>query len=119
MSTDAFASLLHFFYTNSIEESTDCEIVCELMRISDWYNLDELKTVAFAYIERKLSLDNVVRILINAMTIEPRLESVKLMCLKYTTKNFVSLIDRTEFKNLPQFILVQITQYYAQFCKPA
>ena len=114
ISFEAFNSLLVYFYTNSIDNETTCLVACELMRISDWYNLSDLKRIAQQYVQKKLCIDNVVPILVNAMTVEPKLDEIEEICLRFATKNFVLLIERDDFKSLPQFILIRITQFYAE-----
>ena len=114
---DGFKALLHYLYTNEIDECTRVEIVGELIRISDWYNLDELKHAGFAFLQANLCLDNVIGLFVCAVTIEPVLDQIELICLKYIAKNFPSLYTRPEFKELSQDLLVKITQFYGQFHK--
>ena len=114
---EGFKALLHYFYTNTIDDDTKGNIVCELIRMGDWYNLDDLKSVGFMFIESKLCLENVINLYTSAITVEPKLENVENICLKFIAKNFSQLVNRPEFKKLPQFALVRITQFYAQFQK--
>lgn len=114
---DAFKGLLYYLYTDSIFEKTNVETVCELARLSDWYNISELKEQSFSFIKNSLSIENVIPLFICSVRIEPRLEAVEELCLKFIAKNFTQLLERAEFKTLPQNYLIQITQYYAQFQK--
>jgi speckle-type POZ protein len=116
VSLEAFECLLNYFYTDSLIEGTSCQVACELIRVSDWYNIESLDQVCFKYIANSISLDNVIAILVCALTIEPKLKDVELLCCKFIAKNFTVIIDRSDFKSLPQFILIRITQYYAKFC---
>ena len=114
---DGFVCLMHYLYTGKIDENTKCQTVCELIRVSDWYNLEQLDTIGFLFLKSVLSLENVLSILICAAKIKPNLERVEKMCLKYTAKNFNQVLIQPEFKSLEKDILLKITQYYSQFLK--
>lgn len=115
ISFEGFKGLLHFLYTDSILDNDSPNIACELARISDWYNLKELKEKVFSFIQTKLSIDNVLTYYVNAIKFEPKLGNVEELCLKFMAKNFTQLLDRAEFKKLPQDYLIRITQFYAKF----
>ncbi len=112
-----FRALLFYLYTGNIEDDLVCEIVCELMRISKWYDLEDLNQKGYEYIQGKLSIDNILDIYICSSTIEPKLDDVENVCLKFIAKNFYQLHERPAFKSLPVNILIAITQFYAQFQK--
>lgn len=115
ISYEGFKALLHYFYTDRIDDSTDCLTACELIRVSDWYDLEDLKSVSQIFIRGKLGITNVLNIFLCSIELEPKLDEIELMCLKFIAKNFNQLLELSEFKTLPQNILVRITQYYAQF----
>jgi hypothetical protein len=114
---DGFKALLHYLYSSEIDDSTSLGVVCELIRVSDWYNLDELKYVGNTFLQTNLSIENVIGLFVCAATIEPNLEEIENLCLKFIAKNFVTLYIRSEFKQLNQNLLVKITQFYGQFQK--
>jgi hypothetical protein len=115
VSSDAFKALLHYFYTSKLDENTDCKIACELMRLSEWYDLPDLRSTAFMYIKSQLDVSNIVDLIVCALDIEPKLDECEAISLKFIAKNFTHLYSRDDFKKLPQPILVKIAQYYAQF----
>ena len=117
ISYDAFKGLLFFLYTNSIFEKTKCETACELARLSDWYNIGDLKTESFLFLKNNVSIENVISLFVCSVKFEPKLDNVEELCLKFIAKNFSELLERAEFKTLPQNYLIQITQYYSQFQK--
>jgi speckle-type POZ protein len=117
MSSKCFKALLHFFYTNELEENTESVIACELIRVGFWYNLDDLRRIAFNFIQSKLSEENVIELIVCALNKEPVLDDVQEICMKFIAKNFSSLVNRADFKRLPQHILIKLTQFYAQFHK--
>ena len=112
---EAFKSLMHYFYTDSIEENTKGEIVCELIRVGEWYELDKLPFVGLSFIKDNLCLENVLSVLVCATKKQPKLERVEKACLKFLARNFTSVLTNPEFKGLDQDILVKIAQFYAQF----
>lgn len=112
---EGFRALIYYLYTNEIDGSTKLEIVGELVRVSDWYNLEDLKTTGNTFLQEYLSVENVIGLFVCASTIEPFLEDIENMCLKFIAKNFQSLYIRPEFKQLSQNLLVKITQFYGQF----
>lgn len=114
ISYNAFKCLLFYLYTNRIEENTKSEIICEIMRQSEKYNISDIKDVCFEYINSSLDQNNVINIYINSMFIQPILPEVANMCLKFISRHFSLIVERKEFKDLPQDILISITQYYAQ-----
>jgi BTB/POZ domain-containing protein 9 len=118
ISLAGFRALLHYFYTGNIDpETVNVEIACELKRISDWYDLDDLNAKSFLFVQSQMSVDNVIGLFVSAHTLSPRLDDVEEVTLRFIAKNFNSLLDRPEFKKLPQSILITITQFYAQFHK--
>jgi hypothetical protein len=117
ISYNAFKSLMYYLYTDSIEDETKGEIVCELIRVSEWYNLEKLTDVGLLFIKEKLCLDNVLSILVCATKKQPLLDRVERACLKYLAKNFNSVLTNPEFKDLDKDILVKIAQFYGQFFK--
>ena len=54
VTSDAFKALLNYLYTSKIDESTDCKIACELMRLSEWYDLPDLRTTSFIFIKTQV-----------------------------------------------------------------
>ncbi len=112
---EAFKALLNYFYTSKLDNDTNCTTACELMRLSEWYDLPDLSTTAFNHIKTQLDIDNIVDLIICAHDIEPKLEECEKLCLKFIAKNFTHLYKRQDFKKLSQPILVKIAQYYAQF----
>ena len=117
ISFDGFKALLHYLYTSEIDENTKLEIVGELIRVSDWYNLEDLKGIGNTFLQANLGVENVIGLFVCATTIEPILEDIENMCLRFIAKNFQSLYIRPEFKQLSQNLLVKITQFYGQFQK--
>jgi hypothetical protein len=117
-----FRALLYYFYTGSVSSDepnsqTSVEVACELKRISDWYDLDDLNAKSFLFIQSKMSIDNVIGLFVCAHSLSPRLDDVEEVALGFISKNFNLLLDKPEFKKLPQNILITITQFYAQFHK--
>jgi speckle-type POZ protein len=114
ISYDSFQSMLFYLYTNQIEENTRPEIVCELMRASEWFNLDDLKKVGYNYLSECISIDNVIEIYKSSNLMEPRLESLNDLALKYMRRNFSVIVPKKEFKELPQELLLKLTQFFAK-----
>lgn len=120
ISYDTFRALMHYLYSGQLDISCSGETVCELIRASKWYDLENLDQVGFMFVKKNLCHENVIEILVNATKKEPHLNRIEKLCLKYFAKNFQSVLTNPEFKNLDKSILVKITQYYGQFFqKPA
>ena len=117
ISYEGFKVLLHYFYTGNIIDSASVQIACELKRISDWYDLDDLNAKSFTFIQTKLSIDNVIGAFVSAHTLQPKLEDIENISLRFIAKNFNHLLEKPEFKTLSQNLLIVITQFYAQFHK--
>lgn len=117
ISHDAFKSLLYFIYTGRIEENSSVKTVCELARASEWYGVDGLKERCHAYAKASLCVENVIPFFLSSLDTEPVLDVIEDACLRFIAKNFAQLIERAEFKQLPQKYLIHITQFYAQFQK--
>jgi hypothetical protein len=117
ISLNAFRGLLCYIYTDNLPDDAQPETACELARVSDWYNIKDLKEKAHVFIQSKLSIDNVLKLYICSVDLEPRLESVQQLCLKFIAKNFNQILEKPEFKRLSQAHLIQITQYYAKYQK--
>lgn len=115
ISHSSFKSLMYYLYSGVIEKGTDARTVCELIRISEWYDLETLDEVGYLYIKENLSLENVLGILVCATQTEPHLEQVERACLKYLAKNFNLILNNPEFKNLDKNIVLKIAQFYGQF----
>ena len=123
ISYHAFKALLFYIYTGCVEENSSPKTVCELARVSDWYNIVELKDRCFLFAKTNLSIENVIPYFLNAIGSEqqdggeeqPGLDVIEDYCLRFIAKNFSQLIERAEFKELPQKYLIHITQFYAQF----
>lgn len=114
ISHNAFQSMLFYLYTNQIEENTRPEIVCELMRASEWFSLDDLKKVGYDYLSDFISIDNVLEIYKSSNLIEPRLENLNELALRYMRRNFSVIVPKKEFKELPQELLLKLTQFFAK-----
>lgn len=118
MTPRAFRALLLYMYTNTIggdsNATTDCETACELMRQSEWYDLPDLKVVAFQHVSQILDIENACTLIVNASEPEPVLEECVALALKFIVKNFPFLCQREDFKQLPQEILVKIAKFYGE-----
>ena len=114
MSFEAFNCLLVYLYTNRIESNTKPVIVCELMRNGDTYSIETLNESCINYIEDILDNDNIIDIYKNSSVEEPEISRVKELCLKFITRHFQNIIQKQEFKDLPQKSIISITQYYAK-----
>jgi hypothetical protein len=111
---EAFKLLLYYLYTSQIEKNAKCETICELMRACSWFNLDDLDKACLNHIECILNTENAISMLTFSLKPEPVLTNVGNLCLKFIVKNFNSIIQKAEFKNLPQSILIKISQFYAE-----
>jgi len=114
MSYEAFNSLLVYLYTNRIELNTKPAIICELMRNGDTYSIESLKESCIDYIEDVLDNDNIIEIYKNSSIEEPEITRVNELCLKFIARHFQDIIQKKEFKDLPQKSIISITQYYAR-----
>jgi hypothetical protein len=110
----AFKSLVTFLYTNQIEEKTHPLIVCELMRASEWYNIENLATSCYLYIEECLGVDNVLDVYKSSTSTEPVLGGIVDLCLDFISLHFPLIIDKDDFKSLSQPDIIRITQHYAK-----
>lgn len=115
ISYDQFKILMFYLYTDSIKPETECDSVCELIRICQWYDLDQFESIGYLYIKENLSHENVLATLVSATKKEPHLEKVERACLKYLAKNFNTVLNNPEFKCLDKSIVVRIAQFYGQF----
>ena len=114
MSFEAFNCLLAYIYTNRIESNTKPIIICELFRNGELYTLDSLNESCIDYIEEILDNDNVIEIYKYSAIEEPEISKVKDICLKFIAQHFQDIIQKQEFKELPQKSIISITQYYAK-----
>jgi hypothetical protein len=110
----AFKALISYLYTNRIEEKTNPVVACELMRASEWYNIENLATSCYLYIEESLTIENVMNVYKCSVSIEPILSGITELCLDYTALNFPMIIEREDFQNLPQPDIIRLTQHYAK-----
>lgn len=115
ISYEAFKCLMHYLYSGGLEENTNCVTVCELIRVSEWYDLDKLDDVGYLFIKENLCHDNVLMTLVSATQTEPQLIRVEKACLKYMARNFHTILNNPDFKNLDKKIVVKIAQFYGQF----
>ena len=113
-SYEAFRVIIYFLYTDQIEPETKPEALCEAIRVSDWYNIDELKSVAFNYFSENLTADNAIVYLKASQEKEPILENVSNLSLHFILRSFSSIVTRQDFKELTQPLLLMITQYIAK-----
>lgn len=115
ISYNAFKSLMFYLYTGRIEADTNGETVCELIRASEWYELEDLDSVGYLYVKENLCLENVLPILVCATEKMPQLDRVEKACLKYLAKNFNIILNNPEFKTLNRETVLKIAQFYGQF----
>ena len=100
ISHEVFTSLMFYLYTGRIEVNTSGETVCELIRASEWYDLESLSNVGYLYIKENICLENVLSILVCASEKKPQIERVEKACLKYIAKNFNVILNDPGFKKL-------------------
>ncbi len=115
ISYDTFKVLLHYLYTGNIDNNCNGKIICELIRASKLYELENLNKVAYSFIKENLCHENVIDMIVEANKNEPHLDTVEKLCLSYIARNFKSVLNHPDFKKLDKDILVRVTQYYAQF----
>jgi hypothetical protein len=111
---ETLKTILYFLYTNSIQADTKPDILCEAIRISDWYSIDEFKSIAFQFFESNLSVDNVLEYFKSSVGKDPIINTITEAGLCFITKNFNSIIAKQEFKELSQPLLLMITQFIAK-----
>ncbi len=115
ISYKVFQSLMFYLYTGKIEANTSGETVCELIRASEWYDLEDLNTVGYFYIKENISLENVLLTLVSATEKQPKLERVEKACLKFLAKNFNVILNDPNFKKLNKNVVIKIAQFYGKF----
>ncbi len=117
ISFEGFKGLMHYLYTDTIDDNTSGEICCELIRVSKWYNLEGLENCCYLYIKDKMALNNVLPTFVCAAKKDPKIDGVTRICLKFIAKNFEKVLNQPEFKLLDTELLVKITQFYGHFLK--
>jgi len=111
---ETLKTILYFLYTNSIQADTKPDNLCEAIRISDWYSIDDFKSIAFQFFENNLNVDNVLEYFKSSIEKEPFINTITEACLFFIMKNFNSIIAKPEFKDLSQPLLLMITQFIAK-----
>jgi hypothetical protein len=114
-SFEAFKAFLYYLYTDNVSEQSNIETVCELARLSDWYNIGGLKEKCYEFAKANLSIENVISLFLCSVSVDPKLDVIEDICLRFIARNFAQIIERSEFKKIPQKYMIQITQFYAQF----
>lgn len=115
ISYDTFTALMEYIYSGSIAKNCKGTTLCELIRASGRFELEDLDQVGYRFIKENLCHENVLEILVNAAKNEPILEQAEKLCLAYFAKNFKNILTHPDFINLDRDILVKVTQYYARF----
>ena len=116
MTARCFRALVAYLYTGEVSGVVDkrqLTLACELMRASEWYELDELRQAALECIRAQLDVANVIDVLVCATSAEPVLTECEDMCVTYVSRHFEEIATRDQFKRLEQPLLVKLTQNFA------
>ena len=100
----SFRALLEFFYIGRVGVSKSC--ICELIKLCDYFNVQELKRVCFSWLSKNLCVDDVCHYLMFAVDADEELHS---NCLNWLddriavvikTEGFIQMLNREQLQNV-------------------
>jgi len=92
------AEMLNFMYTGDISVDEMEEISCDLLRVADMYELDDLKEMCEEKLVCNLSVENSIESLV--LGDSHNASKLKKMALDLVTKNMKKIVDTDVYKDL-------------------
>lgn len=107
---EGFMSILHYLYTNDIQQGVPCEGLPDVCRVADRFNVDGLKKLTAYRVSEMLNDANVIDTYVAATTQLPVLDDIKKTCLAYISSNMSKVVNTPSFERLPQDLMLEIVQ---------
>ena len=76
--------------------------------------IESLNGSCINFIQDILDSNNIIDIYKCCSIEEPELLEIKELCLKFIARHFHDIVQKQDFKDLPQQSIISITQYYAK-----